>query len=211
VRARSITVTMVVLLTAVAATVAMPGPAAAQSDFSTKPRHAEPTSNMQTVIGAINVGHHSGFDRVVFTLNGSQLGYDVAYQARIEANPSGKPVTLKGSAFIHVSLRLTSTETHAPQGTITPNLPMLKQIKGAGDFEAVTSYGIGVASKSPFRVLRLSKPNRLVIDISTNPPRLPKTGTGLPYPIAAIALMLIMTGVVVLRCASTPAVVYRSW
>jgi hypothetical protein len=203
VRTRSIAAAVVVFLGALTGLLAMPGTAAAQSGYSTKPRHAEPTSNMQTAIKAINVGHHSGFDRVVFVFNGPQPGYDVAYQAKITSDPSGKPVTLKGSAFLHVSFRLTSTVTPAPQGTINANLPMVKQIKGAGDFEAVTAYGIGVASKAPFKVFKLASPNRVVIDVETKPSTLPKTGSGLPYPLMAIALMLIMSGVV-LRAATQP-------
>jgi hypothetical protein len=164
---------------------------------------------MQTAIRAIDIRSLDGFDRVVYLFNGPQPGYDVSYEARITADPSGKPVTLKGSAFLHVSFRLTSTVTHAPQGTITPDFPMLKQIKGTGDFEAVTSYGIGVASKAPFRVFRLYKPNRVVIDISSRQPQLPKTGIPVPYPLVAIALTLIMSGVVLRHAATTPAVVYR--
>ena len=38
----------------------------------------------------------------------------------------------------------------------------------AGDFEAVTTYGIGLAKRTPFEVTRLEDPIRRVIDMPTS-------------------------------------------
>ena len=51
------------------------------------------------------------------------------------------------------------------QGTQTPRFPEIRQVKGVGDFEGVTSYGVGLASKKAFRVFTLTSPNRLVVDV----------------------------------------------
>ena len=152
-------------LTAVA--LVLPGAAPARAaDFSTNPVEAAPTGTAQTVVSAVNVGHHPGFDRLVFTFTGPLPGYSVAYVPQVAQDASGHPVALQGSSFALVTLRSTSTTTHAPQQTVTPHLPMLRQVAGAGDFEAVTSYGVGLAARSGMRVLTLTGPNRLVVDFA---------------------------------------------
>jgi hypothetical protein len=57
-----------------------------------------------------------------------------------------------------------------PQGDLDlrPNLPRIKQVKRAGDFEGVLSFGIAVnpaTEPAPFRAFTLSG-NRLVVDIA---------------------------------------------
>ena len=42
----------------------------------------------------------------------------------------------------------------------------LRQLKGAGEFEAVLHYGIGQATRAGFRVFTLTNPSRLVIDLA---------------------------------------------
>jgi hypothetical protein len=49
--------------------------------------------------------------------------------------------------------------------TITPGFPTLKQVKIAGDFERVLSFGIGVDHRTGFRVLPLTNPSRVAIDL----------------------------------------------
>lgn len=160
-------------------------PAVAGSGFSTAPVSVAPTSTTQTVITGIRVGQHVGYDRVVFDLNGPIPGYQVSYVSQVLHDGSGKLVPLSGTAFLRVVIRSTSTTVFAPQGTITPMFAELRQVKGAGDFEAVTSYGLGLATRAGFRVFTLSGPNRLVVDVasSTTPTSatgaLPFTGIGL--------------------------------
>ena len=56
------------------------------------------------------------------------------------------------------------------------NLAALRDLADAGDFEGVLTWGIGVAARTPFRVLRLSNPSRIAIDITH---AAPGTGTQL--------------------------------
>jgi hypothetical protein len=44
-------------------------------------------------------------------------------------------------------------------------LPNIMTTVRAGDFEAVTTYGIGLAKRTPFQVSTLQNPSRVVIDI----------------------------------------------
>jgi hypothetical protein len=141
---------------------------AALPAYSTAPKTAPTTSAAQKVITQIAVGHHVGFDRVVWTFAGTaQPGYNIRYVPRVFHDGSGAPVTLEGKAFLWVIIKPTSTAHPAPQQTITPRFPAIRQIKGAGDLEAVTSYGVGVSRKLGFRVFRLSAPSRLVLDVRT--------------------------------------------
>ena len=48
----------------------------------------------------------------------------------------------------------------------TPLCPNLRQVKLAGDFEGVVSFGLGLRRKTGFRVFRLTGPTRIVIDVA---------------------------------------------
>src|SRR6266536_3716388 len=140
-----------------AAVLLLAAPALALPAFGTAPvSGGGPASGPQTIITSVTVGHHADYDRVVFTFNGPLPHFDVSYVSQVRSDPADQPVPLLGSAFLAVVIRPTSTSVPAPQSTITPGFPMLKQVKGTGDFEAVTSYGIGAAHKSGFRAFTLT-------------------------------------------------------
>ena len=48
----------------------------------------------------------------------------------------------------------------------TPRFPMLLQVKEAGDFEGVVSFGVGVRRRTGFRAIHLSSPGRIVLDLA---------------------------------------------
>src|SRR6266536_2569935 len=48
-----------------------------------------------------------------------------------------------------------------------------------GDFENVVSYGLGIDHRAPFRVLELTGPSRLAIDVATSPTS-PSPAAGTP-------------------------------
>ena len=156
----------VVVPAALAGVLAAAVPSAdAAATWGTTPRTHAATSTKQTVVKSVRIGHHPGFDRLVLTFSGPIPGYDVRYVSTVRRDASGAVVSLLGAAKMRVVVKPTSTTTHAPQGTQTPRYPEIRQVKGAGDFEGVTSYGVGLAAKRPFRVFTLSQPNRLVIDV----------------------------------------------
>jgi hypothetical protein len=176
-------------------------PAAALPDFGTAPVSLPGVGGVgpgdQVTIESVRVGHHAGFDRVVFTSRNGRPTVTVRYVDRVTKDPSGQPVSLLGSAFLLVTLRNTAWQTSpSPQPTITPRFPALRQLKGAGEFEAVASYGIGQATKAGFRVFTLSGPSRVVIDLA--PPSgagLAKTGFPI-MPVTAVGLALLALGFV---------------
>ena len=114
---------------------------------------------------------HSTFDRLSHAHRGSGApGYDVRYVPRVVADPSGLPVPLLGTARIHVVLRPARAHTAAGAAllppVLTPLCPNLRQVKGAGDFEGVVSFGLGLRHRTGFRVFRLTAPARIVIDVA---------------------------------------------
>ena len=131
-------------------------------------RSPEPTPH---VVG-IRTGRHPSFDRVVIDLNGGAPGYTVGYVRQVREDGSGKAVETRGSADLLI--RLTPANAHHENGSPTyqgPNrftvdYPALREVAFAGDFEATVSIALGVRSKSGFRVLTLTDPTRIAVDIA---------------------------------------------
>ena len=76
---------------------------------------------------------------------------------------------LRGTKHIRVIIR--NARGHTEGGTNllpavrTPLCPNLRQVKTAGDFEGVVTFGLGLRRKTGFRVFRLTAPTRIVIDV----------------------------------------------
>jgi hypothetical protein len=89
---------------------------------------------------------------------------------RVVADPSGRAVRLLGTKRIRVGVSLarghTSGGTNLLPAALTPRCPNLRQVKVAGDFEGVVSFGLGLRRKAGFRVFRLSGPTRVVVDVA---------------------------------------------
>jgi Sporulation and spore germination len=133
-------------------------------------RAAAPQSTPLLV--GIRASHHSGFDRVVFDFAGSVPSRrNVRYVTRLLADPSGLPVRSAGRAILAVSFfpaaAHDSVGRFTAPGRVAFALPNVMNVVRSGDFEAVVSYGIGLARRSSFHVFTLSHPSRVVIDIST--------------------------------------------
>ena len=117
----------------------------------------------------IRAAHHPGFDRIVFEFDGGlPSSHDAQYVDELLADGSGLPVRIAGRAVLQVSFA--PAQAHDAQGVTVPRrlafpLPNVMTAVRSGDFEAVTTYGIGVAKKTPFHVSTLQSPSRVVIDI----------------------------------------------
>ncbi len=121
-------------------------------------------------VSDVRVAHHSGYDRLVFgfaTAN-AMPQYQINRQANAHfvRDPSGQPVTLSGSAGIRVVVRNADIVSGAPSD-LKPNLAKIREVAQIGNFERVVSYGVGLSTPACIRVLELSGPTRLVIDVQT--------------------------------------------
>jgi hypothetical protein len=137
--------------------------------FTTAPK-SSPGSGGQAELFGVATGCHPTFDRFVIRARFGTPRYDVRYVKRIVADGSGRPVALRGTKRIRVVIR--NARGHTQGGTNllprvrTPLCPNLRQIKTAGDFEGIVSFGLGLRRKTGFRVFRLTGPTRIVIDIA---------------------------------------------
>lgn len=139
---------------------------------------ANPKMVQSTIVNARS-GQHQCFDRLVIDLKGKQLpGYSIRYVKHV-SGPSGKPVPLKGGAFLQVSVRAPAYDG-AGHATYTPKdknkvvnvtgYKTFRQVAYVASFEGITDFGLGVRARLPFRVFTLSGPGgsnvRLVIDVA---------------------------------------------
>lgn len=124
------------------------------------------------VLRAIRTGRHRGFDRVVFEFRGGAVpGYRIEYVDRpVRQCGSGDAVRVAGDAYLRVSLSPAQAHTDAGRPTIgyrelRLRLPLIKELQSTCDFEGEVEWVIGVSSPNRYRVMELSNPRRLVIDI----------------------------------------------
>jgi hypothetical protein len=134
------------------------------------------------VLDGIRVGRHTGYDRVVFQFDGGVPAPHLEYVERVTEDPSDRQVRLRGTAFLRVvfhgatldnSFQISRPSEACRYGgpqRVTPDLPQVKEVAVAGDFEAVLSFGIGVERRSTPRVFQLTKPSRVVIDLPHTAP-----------------------------------------
>jgi len=120
----------------------------------------------------VRVGKHTGYDRVVFEFDGGipQTTIDAVLPPFYQ-DPSGLELTVSGSAFL--KLTLNGGTKVSPAGGVTysgsndfkPGFDQLVELVEAGDFEAISTWYLGVDPGGCIRVLTLAAPSRLVIDI----------------------------------------------
>lgn len=125
-----------------------------------------------TNIVDVRVGEHPGYDRVVFEFTAGTPEFVLSIdEPPFLQDGSGLPVEVDGEAFW--VLRMSGATKLSPAGGVTyqgpreftPGFPQLIHLVETGDFEAQSTWVIGTAAAACVRVLALSAPPRLVIDI----------------------------------------------
>jgi hypothetical protein len=122
----------------------------------------------------VRTGAHDTFDRIVFDFQNGLPGYRVEYVAPpIIADPSGLTVQINGSAFLSVRFYVaaahdpdTGQPTYTGASQITPGLASVLEIERTGDFEGYLTWVFGLPRQLDFRVLELTNPYRIAIDIA---------------------------------------------
>ena len=120
----------------------------------------------------VRVGEHPGYDRVVFEFSGGVPEFEVEDATPpFHEDPTGREITVEGRAHFQITLRGGTkqgddgTATYTGPTTFRPGFPQLVQLEEAGDFEAQATWVIGLEEEGCVRVLTLSGPDRLVIDL----------------------------------------------
>jgi hypothetical protein len=156
-------------LAAVASSLCFAAVAMGLPPFTTAPKTAGGSGGQAELFGAA-AGCHATYDRFVIRGRLATPGYDVRYVNQIVADGSGNPISLLGTKRIRVVVRQarghTNAGTNLLPAVLTPACSNLRQIKKAGDFEGVVTFGLGLRRKTGFRVFRLTSPTRIVIDVA---------------------------------------------
>jgi hypothetical protein len=120
----------------------------------------------------VRVGDHEGFDRVVVQLAGEGVpGWQVEYVDEAVEDGRGERVDVDGEAILSVHVSGTrypeEGEAHyVPDGPL-PGLDAVEEVHYLGTFEGLTQLFIGIDDgPADYRVLTLTDPARLVIDIA---------------------------------------------
>jgi hypothetical protein len=161
-------------------TTTAPAPPPAGPPFGVAPVAGAARGGGLALLTDVRVGGHEGFDRIVFEFrSGASPGYRVRYvRPPIIEDPSGRTVRIAGTAFLSVRMEPASRfDLAGSAGQVykgpsrisgaSAGSDVVEEVVLTGDFEAVMNWTIGLKEKAPFRVLRLSNPARLVVDLET--------------------------------------------
>jgi hypothetical protein len=131
-----------------------------------------------TLLTGVRAGRDACFDRLVLDLSGPATGYRVEYVPQVTQDGSGAPIPLRGGAFLQIVLSAAAHD-QAGRPTYRPanraeivdvrGFPTFRQAAFGGTFEGLTTLGLGVRARLPFRVLVLPLPagrSRVVVDVS---------------------------------------------
>ena len=119
----------------------------------------------------IRAARHPRYDRIVLEFDRRTAPKaDIALVPSLIGDFSGERVPVPGRAVLRVVVH--GAQAHSADGLPTVNtdqafaLPNIMAVRGAGDFEAVLTLGIGLAKRTSFHVHRLRNPGRIAIDVS---------------------------------------------
>lgn len=124
------------------------------------------------ILSEIRTARHEAFDRVVFTFAGERVpSYRIEYvDSPVHQCGSGEPTPIAGDGQLSVSF--TGARAHDARGRATVSererklsLPVLREVEITCDFEGEVTAVLGVAAPNRYRVLELSGPTRLVVDV----------------------------------------------
>lgn len=120
----------------------------------------------------VRSARHDGFDRVVLDFGDDPVpSWEVEYVDRpVRQCGSGDAVELAGDGWLRIHVQ--PARGHDDEGRSTvgerrrqPDLPVLAELVATCDFEAHVEWVAGVRSPNRYRVLELTAPSRLVVDV----------------------------------------------
>jgi hypothetical protein len=92
---------------------------------------------------------------------------------QIISDPSGMVLHVRGDAKLLITIQAPAGPGYRPNArnlVSVSHFRTFRQVRGAGSFEGITSIGLGVRARLPFRVFRVdngAQPgSRLVIDVA---------------------------------------------
>ncbi len=124
----------------------------------------------------VRVGTASGYDRFVIEFDGPVPAFTVTPQdsTAFMQDATGATLQLLGSSGVKVVIHgasgtdLNGRPTFTGSTDLKPGYPVLKEARQTGDFERVFSWGLGLSQPACLRVLTLTGPDRLVVDLQAS-------------------------------------------
>ncbi len=150
-----------------------PIPSEDLADFSCDLPFVEQATVPRTVnIMDVRVGTHDGYDRVVieFTDGTPEIALERATPPFAQ-DGSGEPMDVEGESFLRLIMRGGTKQmddgssSYDGSRDFDPGFPALVHLVEGGDFEAQSTWYLGLSAESCVRVSLLEDAPRLVIDI----------------------------------------------
>jgi hypothetical protein len=120
-------------------------------------------------VSALRTGSHGTYDRLTIEFaNGvpAQVEFHPQTGTTFTLSPSGTTATLKGQNGVTVVIHGADLHTSYSGSTdIVTGYKGLAEVKRIEDFEGVVQLGLGVNGSSCYRVMWLTNPDRLVVDV----------------------------------------------
>ncbi|TMR96980.1 AMIN-like domain-containing (lipo)protein [Nonomuraea basaltis] len=146
-----------------------PGP---DAPTSTSEVDVEREGMEPAVVTAVRYAAHQTYDRLVIDLEGDIPGYNVKWVDEFLQDGSGKPIDVRGGAY----LQLTLFPAHAHDedgrptwkgGPIYPaDLGNLTEVVRTGDFEGRVGIGVVLARQAAFQLREQEEPTQLILDVA---------------------------------------------
>ena len=122
----------------------------------------------------VRLGSHDTYDRVTFEFSGQDTvpPYTIRTVTTVTEDGSGKTLSLQGTSYAELVFQHASgydlyyQPTYKGPKDFVPKFQALAEVREAGDFERVLSWGFGLNHSSCWHVLELSNPVRLAVDFS---------------------------------------------
>ena len=120
----------------------------------------------------VRIGSHDGYDRVVFEFTDGtpEIALERATPPFVQ-DGSGFPVDVEGDSFLRLIMRGGTKQmddgssSYDGSRDFDPGFPALVDLVEGGDFEAQSTWYLGLSAESCVRVSLLEDEPRLVIDI----------------------------------------------
>ena len=137
------------------------------------PLHVHATTARANIVD-VRVGTHADYDRMVFEFTDGlpEMTLD-RVEPPFRADGSGMPIVVEGESFLRVIMRNGTKQMEDGSSSydgptdFAPGFPTLVQAIEGGDFEAQSTWYLGLSSDACLRVLALTDDGapRLVIDV----------------------------------------------
>ena len=140
---------------------------------NTEPDSGTPSTGAFLTVTEIRTGHHDGFDRVVFEVDGTGTpGWDVRYVDEAVEQGRGETIPVAGNAILQVTISGVGYPTETGIDEVDGSVPVpghdtevVTEVVWDSTFEGTSVAFVGTTGEVPFRVYLLEDPARVVLEV----------------------------------------------